>query len=219
MSIWRIVICLAVIGVGLTVMGKTEFEEAAALDTPPQLVTCRQLTETAELDAPNIILADFVSPGRTVCQKDRHGEGWSWVWIPAYPRHAEELPRPEDYRVLLKVFANNEEELEEVLRKETLEGQVWHRAEVLDADAQVLLEEMYPGIQLNKCHLVEIGRRRANRDTAVTFWTIAAGCLVGAVGCSYVGFRRLHGSSGTSALDAQQLDALRDAEQHRSDKF
>jgi hypothetical protein len=219
MSIWRIVLVLAAAGVGLIFMGKVEFEQAAALEVPPQLVTCRQLEGTEQLDSPSIILSDFNSPNTTVYQESSHGTAWEWVWIPAFPLHAEELPRPEDYRVVLKVYASNEDELEELLMKDTVEGQVWNHAQALDPEARALLQEAYPGIQLDKCHLVEIGRRRPSRDTAVTFWTIAAGCLVGAVGCSFFGFRRMQVSSGAGAFETQQLDALRDAERFRSDKF
>jgi hypothetical protein len=168
------VIALA-LGIFTWLEGSIAFQSSAQ----PEEITLQNLIARGSEGNPNIRVTQFVLCQNFVKQENSKNPGsWTHVWIPAVPP-GEVRPGPQGQpttptNVKMLFFSTsirNEPELEARLNRPTVEGIVNTRTS-LSGEIRALLQRQYPGTDLDKCIIVQEGRKPFDRTV---IYAMAAG--------------------------------------------
>lgn len=158
-------------GAALVFLGIQEWRLCAEVKGTPQKLSCAALARDGYGDNAHVELTDFLASSAGFVYEKKRGGDWSKVWVPLVPLdgpYAEmlralpegaEIPAPETFGVILQTSnAKNEKALGKLVDKDVLRGVVINEIDSLDRETKKLLAESYPGIDLEKCWIVEEGR-------------------------------------------------------------
>lgn len=202
-------------GIGLVILGVKECRLASSAKDDPQAITCAQLAEKGPGENVHIVMSDFLLLEQSYVYAERLGT-WTEVWIPAVPfggaYHTEARTRIErdgdnatmppvtDLRVLVKLTdAKNEAGVSKAGQEETLQGMVINDVDSLDSEERKLLKESYPGIDFDKCWILETGREPGGLGKIIL---MILGGLVLSLGM--IGFWIAGRSKGSAAPETEQ---------------
>jgi hypothetical protein len=199
---WRIIIGLAVVGIGLLLWGGMEWNLGRGASSKPERITLKQLIARGPEGNPNIILTDF-ELGDNFVYETKNG-AWTGVYVPAFP--ADELkpagpgqPPAAIKAVIFSLHVHSEAEINSVLAKRELPALVTNRIRSLGTEEKNLLQQHYgAGIDVNKCLLIQEGRTPMSGAVLALIFGGGLLALAGAVGLAVTGFvgGRQGGSSG-----------------------
>lgn len=173
----RIKIGLIIVGVIAAIWGGKELMLSGKASDTPQDITCAALIDNGPGGNAHVRLTAAVACPTYFVYEGKTDKGpWSKVYLPALPeggawhREAKEafaktgnlsaVPAPSDIRVLLK-FTNvrNEDHLGELIDAETIQGTIINSIESLDGKEKSLLRQGYPNIDVDRCYILQVGRK------------------------------------------------------------
>ncbi len=174
----RFKLLLFVAGVALLYVGYNEWRLASGAGDAPVRMTCAQLEASGPGANPYVSIGNFVLMQDAFVCKYRPSDPKYFVtcWLPAVaagnattqpamrlPSGANGSPaaiRGRDIRVLVKsTQAHNTAEVAALSDRPRLEGVVVNRIESLTAEEKDLLAQSYPGLNFDKCWILEEGRK------------------------------------------------------------
>ncbi|HEX5270297.1 MAG TPA: hypothetical protein VFW33_07420 [Gemmataceae bacterium] len=161
---WRLVICLAVLGIGLMLWGGMEWWLGRGASSTPERISLAQLIARGPEGNPNIILTDF-ELGSNFVYEEKNGS-WNGVYVPAVPagqanpaagpgRPAEQIKA-----VIFSLNVHSDPEIGTVLGKRELPALVTNRIRSLGSEEKRLLQQTYGGaIDVDHCLIIQEGRK------------------------------------------------------------
>ncbi len=173
----RIAIGLMIAGFVVGVWQGKEIVLASQSSKEPALVTCKQLTDDGPPKNRHIVLTDFCSgeyivytTARPVTSQNYTGP-YKYLYIAAMPRtegEGQQEIEAKDIRLLLK-FNNvrSDDHLTQLLDRTTLQGLLVTGVESMDWEDKKLLRDSYVGTDLERCYILEVGRKPASLLAAV----------------------------------------------------
>jgi hypothetical protein len=189
---WRLIICLAALGIGLIVWGVVEWRLGAGASATPEPITLKQLIARGPQGNPNILLREY-ELGDDCVINTRNG-AWNGVYVPVFP--AGEANVPGGFRgqarpvkaVIFSLNVHNDAEIGTVLRKPELHALVTNRIRSLGSEERNLLQQKYGGIDVNTCLIIQEGRTTMGVATLALMFGGGILLLCGAVGVVVAGF-------------------------------
>jgi hypothetical protein len=184
---WRIIIGLAVVGIGLLCWGGMEWNLGRGASSTPERITLKQLIARGPEGNPNIILTDF-ELGDNYVITEKNGR-WNDVYVPAAP--AGELnagagpgqPQAPIKAVIFSLHVHSEPEIGPVLGKRELPALVTNRIRSLGSEEKRLLKDSYGGnIDVDHCLIIQEGRTPTSGAVLALIFGGGLLALLGAVG-------------------------------------
>ena len=178
-------VTMAVVGVG-SAMSAGHLNRGAK-DTP-QSITCDQLAAFGPGDNAHVELTDFRLCIDAYVYR-RKLTGWKGVWVPAVAKTAADAweqeteagGAPKVPRVIVKLpKAKNGRDVARAAEQATIRGVIVNRVESLGGEEKRLLSEKYPGIDFDRCWILQSGRRPAGSGGVLILLGFAA--VAGLVG-------------------------------------
>jgi hypothetical protein len=169
---FRVALVLLVMGGGLLVAGFKEVTLLNASSRNPETISLAKLADRGPQGNPNIILTDFRLCNNFVQQTRTHWgqkeERWDSVWVPIVPRD-EGLRRlfgagaagRNVQAIIFSKHVGSKAELAK-LAVPQLRGMVINAIASLGADQLKLLQQAYPGIDFERCMIIEDGHEPAS---------------------------------------------------------
>lgn len=163
---WRFL--LLIFGLTLILFGGHEIALWRVARDKPQTMTCEQLGRDGPGDNAHIALERFLLLVNAFVYEERGGR-WTVAWVPALPAGggapaegpAGEAPE-RDVRVLIKMpRARSMADVVHTSQQPQLVGMVVDEIEELGPAEQATLERHYPGVDFDRVHIFELGRKPA----------------------------------------------------------
>ncbi|HSV13784.1 MAG TPA: hypothetical protein VLI90_05965 [Tepidisphaeraceae bacterium] len=178
----RFAIVLGVIGVFLLMTGVKEMRLANAASPTPQDISCLELEKSGPGKNAYVRVSKFLTTGGGVYQKEEHADNWQMVWLPLIAKDGEyaqrvrqmvlsgaiktaaDLPAPDHVRVIVKSSkVRTQADIDSFDdQHKTLTGMVINQVETMSEKEKRLLQESYPGSDLDACWIIEEGREPAS---------------------------------------------------------
>ena len=163
---WRLRLGIAglVLGGMLLFAGFREWQLGSAASAKPEDLTLEQLIARGPDGNPNVCVRDFVLGDNFAYFTSDSGTFWTRVLVPAVPNTmGEQSAHVLIPRVIVKsTHVANEDQLDALHARTQLQGLVVNRIEALGQDERDLLVQDYPGIDFDKCIILEEGRETSN---------------------------------------------------------
>ena len=160
---WRLRLGIAglVLGGMLLFGGFQEWRLGAAASTTPDDLTLEALIARGPDGNPNVRVSDFMLGDNYVYFTDDSGFRWDNVLIPAVPKSmGEQSAHVLNPQVIVKTaHVASEDDLDTLRSRTKMQGLVINRIEELGSDEKDLLRKDYPGLDFNKCLILEEGRQ------------------------------------------------------------
>ena len=169
---------MIVCGLILLVFGVQEYRLASESSQTPQKITCAELAANGPGKNAYITLTNARLCGESFVYKtDPRGivNEWKQVWIPAVPPNirlvdslanlvkelrGETPPKPKDIHVLIKTsHVKDEKALRALAGQGEITGLVTNKIESLGSKEKEILEQNYPGIDFDRCYVIEHDRK------------------------------------------------------------
>ena len=193
----RIKIVIPVLGALLILVGYQESRLNALARPEPQTITCAQLAHAGPGDNLHVKMVDFLFSAGTFVYEYKQRQPptkYTQVWIPAVPLgsayHQQlqtladqgklpEAPGPTDFRIIVKsASVHNENDLHRMGERQAIQGMVINKIARIGGKERKLLEEGYPGVDLDNCWILQEGRKPAGSQM-ITFYYVGGGLLLG----------------------------------------
>ncbi len=168
----RLAIVLLAMGGGLLMGGVKEVTLFNASSRNPETISLAQLAERGPQGNPNIILTDFRLCNNFVQQTRTHWghkeETWDSVWVPIVPRDKGLLglfgANAAGINIQAIIFSKHVGSKAELtkLAAPQLRGMVINAISSLRGDQLKLLQQAYPGIDFERCLIIEEGHEPAS---------------------------------------------------------
>ncbi len=183
----RFKIWMIIGGAVLAWYGFKEWRISGEAKADPQVITCGALAKDGYGKNAHVKMTDFLlSPGGYVYEEKTSGGSWSKVWIPVVPLGGEyhtmvqalpedaELPAPKSFNVILQTeHASSASMLSKIGKRDDIQGVVINEIDSLDSETKKLLRDSYPGIDLDKCWIVE--HKRKTKGAMLSLLMLLAG--------------------------------------------
>ena len=196
----RFTLMLLVGGIGCIVMGTAESRNAAMVEETPDVMPCSVFQTRGPLENHHVSVTHFDFPEdlSIVYQDQEYGSGYGVVFMPIYPLGAQE-PAYSDLSVLIQInnVANDDELLQRISR-DTLTGVALRSGRSLDSGFQELLEEGYPGIDVDACQILHVGRKLPSAKFGTQLKVAGFAMLTGFFGVAIWAFKSDDYTSGGS---------------------
>jgi len=201
----RLKIGLIVAGVILVFVGIKEARLSNGAKAAPQVRTYHELITRGPGDSAYIRLSEFVACGDDFIYEALEGEDngpYDTVYLPAVKLGGEwtqkllalmdengnipdgvPIPKPDTrkIRVLLKLTnIRLKDHIAQAVDKETLDGMIVNGVAPLGPEEKRLLRKGYPGLNIDACYIIEVGRTPGIEGRAVAL--IIIGATLGLVG-------------------------------------
>ncbi|MEX2216015.1 MAG: hypothetical protein WD768_18025 [Phycisphaeraceae bacterium] len=194
----RFIIALMIGGAVLLYFGVQEMRLSSAAKAEPQTITCDNLAKNGPGDNAHIVLSDFILLAEGGVYEAKSGSDTNWItfWAPLVPYGGEfhqevmkkfdaagkltgEMPHPKSIDVIFKTKSvKNEAALAVVSQQDTLAGMVVNKIDTLGSEEKKLLASSYPGIDFDKCWIIEHGRKPAGMGKIAGFLGGGAGLIL-----------------------------------------
>lgn len=172
-------------GIALGYYGFKEWRLSGVTKKTMQTLTCKALVADGYGDNAHVRLSDFMlSPGGFVYEGS--DSKWKKVWIPVVGMNSDyakmvhelpedaELPSPKNFGVILQsTHVSNDSALGRIAQQDYLVGVVINEIDSLDSGTRRLLEKSYPGIDLEKCWILEHRRKVSGAGFGMTLMGVA----------------------------------------------
>ena len=180
---FRFFIAVIVGGCFLAFFGVQEFRLASGTKSTPQAITVAQLEADGPGDNAYVELTEFALMPNMVYQENKSGTKWAKVWVPATPLDGDYLramaalyaeaeasgvpvspaaeaavPVPPVRVVVRSDDIEDESGLDALAAQDTIRGLVVNRTEGLGKDEAKMLADGYPGSDMTKAWIVDVGR-------------------------------------------------------------
>jgi len=141
--------------------GAREWRLGSAASGRPDDLSLAALLERGPDGNPHVRIHDFVFGQNFEYFTDPSGASWESVLVPAFPNT---MGGQSDHVLVPKLVVksrhvSNETQVDRLLSRTQLEGMVVNRTEGLDADEAGVLRDDYPGIDAERCIILEEGRQ------------------------------------------------------------
>ena len=179
-----------ILGVGLGYFAFKEFRLSQVAGQTPQAITCSALAANGPGDNAHVTMNDFhMLTGSYVYQGKENSAKWERVWVPAvgfdHPwvataeaawAQAEadgadappDIPDPKTFTVIVRAEdVAGETGVGRMAAEDALTGLVVNEVESLGRKERKLLEESYPGVDFDKCWILDVGREPKGGMTAI----------------------------------------------------
>lgn len=160
---WRLRLGIAglVLGAMLLFTGFREWQLGAAASAAPEDLTLEALIARGPDGNPNVRISDFMLADNYVYFLDDSGVSWGVVLIPAVPKTlGEQSVHVLNPKVIVKsTRVPSENELKPLRARTRMQGLVVNRIEALGSEEKDLLSQDYPGLDINKCLILEESRQ------------------------------------------------------------
>jgi hypothetical protein len=195
-------IAMVVAGIVLAVWGVREARMSGLSKEDPQEITCEDLGRDGPGDNAHVIVTEFVFPtGIFVYEEKRRGGDWEKVWVPVLPlggewhqkvlaiyeEHGEEnledvmVPEPDSFSVIVRSeHVPDEDALDALENQDAFRGLVINEIDSLGREEKKILADEYPGVDLEKCWIVD--HKREPKSTGTVILLIGLGAVLAAVG-------------------------------------
>ena len=175
-----------ILGAVLFFVGWQEWRLGTKAKTQPQTISATDLGARRPGSNAHIILTNFApSDGAYVYMGQKGGGGavvgrWQKAWVPAVAQGMPIFGGPMgmpggpvvggDIRIIIKTTkAGDENELRNIVNQPTLQGLVVNEVERMSGQEKQLLTDSYPGVDFNRCWIVEVGRQPAGVSKVLLF--------------------------------------------------
>lgn len=202
---------LLIVGLAGAYYGFQEWRLARFTSPTMQTITCEALARDGYGDNAHVRLSEYLLSPATFVYTEGRGGKRKTVWIPVLPLHGSYgemvaalpedavVPPPKEFGVILQTdHAPDDEALGRLHDAEYLVGVVINEIDSLDRKTRNLLQEGYPGIDLEKCWILE--HRRTVRSEGMGLAILGGGGFL-VVSGAYLLLRRkraaLDGGTGT----------------------
>ena len=180
-------------GIALAWYGYKELRLSGEAKAEPQTITCEALGRDGYGDNAHVKMTDFLLSSAGYVYEEKKGGGWETVWIPVVPLngpYAEmlrglpedaEAPAPKTFHVILQTsHASNAKRLGVIAGEDDVRGVVINEIDSLDSETRKLLRQSYPGIDLEKCWIVEHKRKTKGAGISLLLLVLGLGLAGGA---------------------------------------
>jgi hypothetical protein len=146
----------------------------------PEDFSLKDLLARGREGNPHVRVGGFAVCDKYVHKTNNKSPGWTQVWIPVVPVEeaiggGRTAPTPEKIKCLFfSTSISNARELESRLGREQVEGLVNTRT-TIGGDVRRLLQDAYPGTDLDKCLIFQEGRAPFSRGLLCS---MAAGAVI-----------------------------------------
>jgi len=159
---WRLRLGIVglVTGGMLLFAGAREWQLGSTASAQPDDVSLEELVARGPDAQPHVRVRDFVLGDNYVYFEDDTGSYWTDVLIPAVSsKMGDQASHVLIPQVIVKTkHISNEDQLSALRARARLEGMVVNRIEALGSEEKDILAKDYPGINFDKCIILEEGR-------------------------------------------------------------
>lgn len=162
----------AMIGGGFLIyFAYQEWRAGSRAASDPEEVKLADLIARGPTGNPHVRVSDFDAGNNYVYQEGEYGGRWESVLVPAAPitpGAAENKPDAEvknPQMIIKSKHVHSESELEQLLQKPAVEGLLINSIESLGSDEKNQLASQYPGVDFDKCLILEEGRKPSGMTT------------------------------------------------------
>jgi hypothetical protein len=178
---FRVKLLPLIIGGVLFFIGWQEWRLGTKAKAQPQTITAADLAARGPGANAHIVLTNFAPTGNYVAYGKKGPGGnmigrWQRAMIPAVPIAGNPFGMPggmllgNDIRIVLKTTkAGDEGELTAIVTRPTLQGVVVNEIEGIGGEEKKLFEQSYPGVDFNRCWILEIDREPAGVGKVLGF--------------------------------------------------
>lgn len=186
--------------IGALVLGWWGFKEyrlASGAKAAPQVMSCEVLGASGPGKNAHVTMNDFymVDHFFVYAEKKRR---WEAVWVPVVPLNGTyyqelvalvekegdqvELPAPKDFKIIAKfTTVQSEHDLIREGDKDSLTGMVINEIDSLGSDEKRLLAQNYPGVDVERCWILEVGRKPKSMMLTLGAMLLALAAIAGVV--------------------------------------
>lgn len=203
----RLLFALVGLGAAMCFMGYSEWNLAAKVKADPDVVPCAVFESRGPLDNAHLRLTAFQSTEDMYCayEEQEYGSGYSIVLVPVFPLNRPNDPKNEDLRVILRFYnVQDDADLVQRVDEHVATGISESMGSSLHHEFRSILKDGYPGIQLDKCHVVNVDQRLPSRSRAMgmmAFGATAIFAFVGILGWSFSGDNSRSSVTNTASPD------------------
>jgi hypothetical protein len=181
----RILLIMVIGGAVLGWIGLKEWRLSGAASAKAQDLGCDKLESSGPGENAHIVLKDYLLCTDAFVYKGTKSpsERWTTIWVPAVPAEGayvksvrkflenggdpKNVPHPTTFNVIVKTSnVHNQQDLSNFDSKTEIEGLVVNKVESLGGEEKRLLNQAYPGINVDKCYILEEGRMPKSRGAA-----------------------------------------------------
>ena len=157
----RLGIVILVLGCIMMFYGYKEWRLCTAASTTPDDITLEALIARGPDGNPNVRVSDFMLGDNFVYFTDDSGLRWTNVLIPAVPKTmGEQSAHVLNPQVIVKTaHVASEDDVDTLRSRPKVQGLVINRIEELGSEEKEMLRQDYPGLDFNKCIILEEGRQ------------------------------------------------------------
>ncbi len=188
----RLSIVLMVFGGICLSKGCAESRLAEASSKDPEVIALDKLIARGPEGNPNIVLTDF-QICRNFVRRAKLIDGkpngdWLRVWVPVVSRGGGGLlgqllaSGKQIQAILISEHVRNENQLIGQLQVDRLPGMVINRIASLGSEEKKFLHESYPGVDFDKCLIIEEGRKPSSADAITAYNGGGVLLLLGGIG-------------------------------------
>jgi len=198
----RLPIALAVVGGIVFFLGVKEKKLSDASSHEPEQVSLAKLIDRGPEGNANIILTDYKICPNIVFEKKTVGGQmvgeWTKVWVPIVRPNllglgaaAQAAAGNEIHALIFSTHVSNEGELVAKLGRPPLRGMITNRIKSLSTKEKELLRQGYPGIDCDRCLIVDEGRTPTSAELITLY--LGGGGLLLLAGIGLAGMRLFGG--------------------------
>ena len=196
----RICLGLIIAGIAAIFFGWQDWQLSRLVKSEPQSITCAALGQTGYGDNAHVQVTNtFLSPGGYVYQERGRGStSWAKVWIPlididsAYADSLRVLPEgtpipgPTNFNVIMQTeHVSDLSELRSLSEADSFTGIVINKIDSLDSDTKRLLRESYPGVDLERCWILDHNRSKPSAARGLGLLVLGLSVLGGMIAYWY----------------------------------
>jgi hypothetical protein len=185
-------------GAVLGFFGYQEMRLARAAKADPQTLTCKELSEKGPGDNAHVRMTDAYLVLRSFAIQTKEKDGpdastWEKAWIPAVPADGDYAARvraadpdepiapPTTFRVLVQTGKGSDASLASLEDRPAIEGTVINEIDSIDSKIEKILRESYPGVDVNRCWILEMGRTPLGTGPATAMLAGGAAVILGSI--------------------------------------